>query len=67
MASNMVLNGAVGALFGASVTAAGVYKRSVIFSQLRLEDFHMLTVFLVATGCSAYVFFQTLFDMVLTI
>jgi len=51
-ASIMATAGA-GAIFGAALTASGVYSPSIILSQMRLEDFHMLQVFLTATGSSA--------------
>lgn len=44
-----------GALFGAALTAAGVYSPTVIISQMKLESFHMLKVFLSASATSAYV------------
>lgn len=42
-----------GALFGAALTAAGVYSPTVIISQMKLESFHMLKVFLSASATSA--------------
>ncbi len=45
--------GAAGMLFGAALTLSGVYQQSVIISQMKLVDFHMLRVFLVASGGSA--------------
>jgi hypothetical protein len=47
---NSVLSGA---LFGAALTAAGVYSPTVIIEQLRLQDFHMMKVFLSANASSA--------------
>jgi hypothetical protein len=44
---------AAGAIFGAALTAAGVYHPSVIIGQMRMEDFLMLKVFLTATATSA--------------
>ena len=44
---------AAGAIFGGAITAAGVYHPSVIIGQMKLEDFHMLKVFLTATATSA--------------
>ncbi|KAI1832326.1 hypothetical protein DTO006G1_1979 [Penicillium roqueforti] len=41
-----------GALFGSVLTASGVYLPSVILSQMKLEDFHMLKVFLTAGSAS---------------
>lgn len=42
-----------GALFGAALTAAGVYSPAVIISQMKLESFHMLKIFLSASATSA--------------
>ncbi|KAK5129492.1 hypothetical protein LTR08_003215 [Meristemomyces frigidus] len=42
-----------GALFGAALTASGVYLPSVIIDQFRLTDFHMFHVFAVGMGSSA--------------
>lgn len=42
-----------GVLFGAALTAAGVYSPTVIVSQMKLESFHMLKVFLSASATSA--------------
>ncbi|MCJ1392494.1 hypothetical protein MMC18_005361 [Xylographa bjoerkii] len=44
-----------GALFGAALTASAVYFPAVITSQMYLQDFHMLKVFLVASASSALV------------
>lgn len=44
---------AAGSIFGGAITAAGVYHPSVIIGQMKLEDFHMLKVFLTATATSA--------------
>ncbi|KAF7915278.1 hypothetical protein BELL_0088g00170 [Botrytis elliptica] len=45
-----------GVLFGAALTAAGVYSPTVIVSQMKLESFHMLKVFLSASATSAAIF-----------
>ncbi|KAG4028314.1 hypothetical protein MFRU_022g00340 [Monilinia fructicola] len=45
-----------GALFGAALTAAGVYSPAVIISQMKLESFHMLKIFLSASATSAAIF-----------
>jgi len=45
-----------GATFGAALTASGVYQPSVIISQLKFENFHMLQAFLTACAGSASVF-----------
>lgn len=42
-----------GALFGAALTASGVYQPSVIISQLSFTNFHMIQVFLTAAAGSA--------------
>ena len=44
-----------GAVFGAALTASMVYRPSVIISQMQMRDFHMLQVFLTASGTSAVV------------
>lgn len=44
---------AAGAVFGAALTAAGVYSPSVIIGQMQLSDFHMLKAFLAASASSA--------------
>jgi hypothetical protein len=52
MASNILPAATAGALFGAALAAAGVYSPATIIGQMRLQDFHMLKVFLTATGSS---------------
>lgn len=42
-----------GAAFGAALTAAGVYQPSVILSQLKFENWHMMQAFLTAAASSA--------------
>ncbi|KAK0120284.1 hypothetical protein ONS95_011690 [Cadophora gregata] len=42
-----------GSIFGAALTAAGVYSPSVIIGQMQLKDFHMLKAFLAASASSA--------------
>ncbi|KAK1752060.1 hypothetical protein QBC47DRAFT_64361 [Echria macrotheca] len=42
-----------GAAFGAALTASGVYQPSVILSQLKFENFHMIQTFLTAAASSA--------------
>ncbi|RHZ66768.1 YeeE/YedE family protein [Aspergillus thermomutatus] len=44
-----------GALFGAALTVSGVYLPTTIISQMQLQDFHMLKVFLTASSTSALV------------
>jgi uncharacterized membrane protein YedE/YeeE len=46
---------AAGAAFGAALTASLVYLPTIIIGQLQLRDFHMLQVFLTASGTSAIV------------
>jgi len=46
---------ASGAIFGAALTAAGVFSPAVIIGQMRLVDFHMLKAFLAASASSACV------------
>lgn len=51
-ASDLLPSTMAGALFGSALTASGVYLPSVILSQMKLEDFHMLNVFLTAASAS---------------
>jgi len=44
-----------GAAFGAALTASGVYQPSVILSQLKFENFHMLQTFLTGAAGSTCV------------
>ncbi|OLN95670.1 UPF0394 membrane protein [Colletotrichum chlorophyti] len=44
-----------GAAFGAALLAAGVYQPSVIISQLKLENWHMVQAFLAAAASSTLV------------
>jgi hypothetical protein len=44
-----------GLIFGAALTASRVYIPSVIISQMKLQDFHMMAAFLTASASSAYV------------
>ncbi|KFY25348.1 hypothetical protein V491_01791, partial [Pseudogymnoascus sp. VKM F-3775] len=53
MATQTISTATSGLLFGAALSAAGVASPSIIISQLRLENFHMLEVFLTATAGSA--------------
>ncbi|KAL4806619.1 hypothetical protein BDV18DRAFT_137897 [Aspergillus unguis] len=52
MSSDLLLSTMAGTLFGSALTASGVYLPSVILSQMKLEDFHMLKVFLTAGSAS---------------
>lgn len=42
-----------GAVFGAALTAAGVYSPWIIIEQMKLRNFHMLQAFITATASSA--------------
>ncbi|KIY03399.1 uncharacterized protein Z520_00090 [Fonsecaea multimorphosa CBS 102226] len=53
--SSLLLSAASGGIFGAALTASGVYSPSVIISQLQLGNFHMLKSFLAASACSALI------------
>jgi hypothetical protein len=44
---------ASGAVFGAALTAAGVYSPTVITAQMHFEDFHMMKSFMAANASSA--------------
>ncbi|KAH8601451.1 hypothetical protein B0O99DRAFT_257668 [Bisporella sp. PMI_857] len=46
-----------GGIFGASLTAAGVYSPAVIVGQMKLTDFQMLKTFITASLSSAVVIF----------
>lgn len=51
--SGLALTAGAGLVFGAALTASGVYLPSVIVSQMELKDVHMLSVFLSASASSA--------------
>ena len=53
--SSLLLSAASGSIFGAALTASGVYSPSVIISQLRLTNFHMIKSFVTASACSALI------------
>ncbi|KAI1122598.1 hypothetical protein F5Y10DRAFT_281564 [Nemania abortiva] len=44
-----------GAAFGAALTATGMYQPTVIISQMKLENWHMVQTFLIASGASTLV------------
>ncbi|TRX90157.1 hypothetical protein FHL15_008885 [Xylaria flabelliformis] len=44
-----------GATFGAALAATGMYQPSVILSQMRLENWHMVQTFLTASGASTLI------------
>ncbi|KAI9053058.1 hypothetical protein LZ554_003328 [Drepanopeziza brunnea f. sp. 'monogermtubi'] len=46
-----------GAVFGSALTASGVYSPSIIISQMQLSNFHMLQVFLAASGTATIAIF----------
>ena len=52
---SLLLSAASGGIFGAALTASGVYSPSVIISQLRLGNFHMIKSFIAASACSALI------------
>jgi hypothetical protein len=41
-----------GAAFGAAMLAAGFHHPSIVISQLKFENFHMIQAFLTATASS---------------
>ncbi|TVY44429.1 hypothetical protein LOCC1_G003264 [Lachnellula occidentalis] len=51
--SALIAKSAAGVVFGAALTASGVYSPWIIVSQMRLENFHMLQAFLTASAISA--------------
>jgi hypothetical protein len=53
MASDFIANTLSGSVFGAALTAAGVYLPNVILDQMALKDFHMMKVFITASASSA--------------
>jgi hypothetical protein len=55
MATFAIKSIASGAIFGAALTASGVYSPTVIIDELYLRDFHMLKTFIAASASSAYV------------
>ncbi|KAJ9610513.1 hypothetical protein H2200_005290 [Cladophialophora chaetospira] len=52
---SLLLSAASGSIFGAALTASGVYSPSVIISQLGLSNFHMIKSFVAASACSALI------------
>lgn len=48
-------NFVTGAAFGAALAASGVYQPSVIISQLKFENWHMIQTFLTAAASSAVI------------
>jgi hypothetical protein len=53
MSSATLKSIASGAIFGGALTVAGVFSPSVIIGQMKLEDFHMMKVFIAASASSA--------------
>lgn len=53
MSTTLLATTASGAVFGAALTASGVYSPWIIIHQMNLSNFHMLQTFLVASGSSA--------------
>jgi hypothetical protein len=50
---DLVIQTVTGAFFGAALTASGVWNPSTIVEQMRLQNFHMLKVFMTASSASA--------------
>lgn len=50
--SDLISSALTGGLFGAALTVSGVYLPNTIISQMKLQDFHMLKVFLTASSVS---------------
>lgn len=42
-----------GAAFGAAMVAAGLHQPSIVVSQMKFENWHMVQTFLAATASSA--------------
>lgn len=55
MLADTLSTGTAGALFGAALMSSGVWAPQVITSQLKLQDFYMVKVFLTASASSAWV------------
>jgi hypothetical protein len=53
MALELIANTLRGGIFGAALTAAGVYSPQIILDQMALKEFHMMKVFLTASASSA--------------
>lgn len=53
MASDPYANALRGIVFGAALTAAGVWSPKIIIDQMALKEFHMMKVFLTASASSA--------------
>jgi hypothetical protein len=53
MATDLLANSMRGAVFGAALTASGVYLPQIILDQMALKEFHMMKVFLTASASSA--------------
>jgi len=53
MSQTLVTSTLAGAIFGAALSASGVFSPSVIIAQMRFTNFHMLKVFMTASASSA--------------
>jgi hypothetical protein len=53
MSINVLQTFGAGAIFGSALRISGVYSPAVIVSQMHLQDFHMLKVFLAGSASSA--------------
>jgi len=47
------MNVLCGGIFGAALTASGIYQPSVILSQFQFTNWHMVQTFVAATASSA--------------
>ncbi|OCK84862.1 hypothetical protein K432DRAFT_400810 [Lepidopterella palustris CBS 459.81] len=55
MAMDTLRTGTAGLLFGAALASSGVWSPEVIITQMQLQDFHMVKVFLTASAISAVI------------
>ncbi|KAL2004501.1 hypothetical protein VTN00DRAFT_3473 [Thermoascus crustaceus] len=53
--TDLLTSSTAGAIFGTALASSGVYLPSVTTSQMKLQDFHMLKVFLTASSASALI------------
>ena len=55
MLADTLSTGTVGALFGVALMSSGIWAPQAIISQMKLQDFYMVKVFLTASASSAWV------------
>ena len=55
MLADILSTGTAGALFGAALMSSGIWAPQAIISQMKLQDFYMVKVFLTASASSAWV------------